>query len=146
MSSISWFYDGKQFMSSHNNGSLIVWGTKGDTKPVNILHPHSKFYKFFFWFHSETYFYKEIKTKVNENDLIPRYNMIKKVSWEANKNGEPLVIFSDGLPTNDCAMKDAITIIKNNKVKTIIEMKDKIIDFLVLNTCPWASGLLIFRI
>ncbi len=41
MSSVSWFYDGKQFMSSHNNGSLIVWNCKTDTKPVNILHPHS---------------------------------------------------------------------------------------------------------
>lgn len=42
MSSISWFYDGKQFMSAHNNGSLIVWSSKqGETKPLNILHPHS---------------------------------------------------------------------------------------------------------
>lgn len=43
MSSISWLNDGKQFMSSHNNGSLIVWGAKGDTKPISIIHPHSKF-------------------------------------------------------------------------------------------------------
>ena len=41
MSSISWFYDGKQFMSSHNNGSLICWNSKSD-KPIEILHPHSK--------------------------------------------------------------------------------------------------------
>lgn len=42
MSSISWFFDGKQFMSGHNNGSLIVWNCKPDTKPVTIIHPHSK--------------------------------------------------------------------------------------------------------
>lgn len=46
MSSISWFYEGKQFVSSHNNGSLIVWGCKGDTKPLNILHPHSNNFTF----------------------------------------------------------------------------------------------------
>lgn len=47
MSSISWFHDGKQFMSSHNNGSLIVWNCKPNTKPVTILHPHSKLSFFF---------------------------------------------------------------------------------------------------
>lgn len=41
MSSISWNYDGKQFISSHNNGSLIIWNCKSDAKAANILHPHS---------------------------------------------------------------------------------------------------------
>ena len=45
MSSISWFHDSKQFMSSHNNGSLIIWNCKNDAKPANILIPHSKFLK-----------------------------------------------------------------------------------------------------
>ena len=36
-------------------------------------------------------------------------------------------------------MRDAITIIRNNKLKTIIEMKDRIIDFIVVNTSPWPS-------
>lgn len=167
MSSISWFNDGKQFMSGHNNGSIIVWNAKGDTKPVSIIHPHSKQYVFFcittiniFWL------YYINKKKVNESDLIPRYNMIRKVCWESTKNGlvkkwikflrnfmfyklwfkknrEPMIIFSDGLPTNDCPMKDAITIIKNNKLRTIIEMKEKIVDFIVVNSSPWTNGLFI---
>lgn len=116
MSSISWFFDGKQFMSAHNNGSLIVWNCKPDTKPVTILHPH-----------------------MSENDLIPQYNMIRKVHWNARQNGEQLIIFSDGLPSSGCAMRDAITIIRNNKIKTIIEMKDKIVDFIVINISPWIS-------
>lgn len=41
MSSISWLYDGKQFISSHNNGSLIIWNCKSDAKAA-VLHPHSK--------------------------------------------------------------------------------------------------------
>jgi syntaxin-binding protein 5 len=121
MSSIGWFYDAKQFMSAHNNGSLIVWSTKGETKPTNILHPH-----------------------MNETDLVPRYNMIKKVCWESTTNSksstnDSLIIFSDGLPSSDCVMRDAITIIKNNKLKTIIEMKEKIIDFLVIPASPWTT-------
>jgi hypothetical protein len=36
-------------------------------------------------------------------------------------------------------MKDAITIIKNNKIKTIIEMKERIVDFLVINSSPWIT-------
>ena len=65
--------------------------------------------------------------------------MIKKVYWESNKNGEPLTIFSDGLPSSDCGIRDAITIIKNNKHKTIIEMKERIIDFIVLSSSPWTT-------
>jgi syntaxin-binding protein 5 len=116
MSSCGWFYDGKQFMSAHNNGSLIVWSTKGDTKPVNILHPH-----------------------MNETDLVPRYNTIRKVSWESTSksSADSLIIFSDGLPSGDCVMRDAITIIKNNKLKTIIEMKDRVVDFLIIPSSPW---------
>lgn len=44
MSSISWSFDSKQFMSSHNNGSLVIWNCKSDTKPANVLIPHSKFF------------------------------------------------------------------------------------------------------
>ncbi|CAF0873638.1 unnamed protein product [Brachionus calyciflorus] len=117
MSSISWFYDGKQFISSHNNGSLIIWNSKNDNKPINILHPH-----------------------MNESDLIPKYNMIKKVAWESNRNGDSMIIFSDGLLSTDSNIKDAITIIKNNKTRTIIEMKEKIVDFLVINNNPWTSA------
>ena len=51
-----------------------------------------------------------------------------------------MIIFADGLNSTDTTIKDAITIIKNNKLKTIIEMKEKIIDFLVINSNPWLSG------
>ncbi len=37
-------------------------------------------------------------------------------------------------------MKDAITIIKNNKIKTVIEMKERVIDFVVVCSSPWISG------
>jgi len=59
------------------------------------------------------------------------------VHWNARPDGEQLIIFADGLPASGCAMRDAITIIRNNKHKTIIEMRDKVIDFLVVNASPW---------
>ncbi len=76
---------------------------------------------------------------MSDKDLIPQYNMIRKVSWEANGRGEPLVIFSDGLPIADTNMKDAITIIQNNKLKTIIEMKSRIVDFTLVYSSPYIS-------
>lgn len=42
-------------------------------------------------------------------------------------------------------MKDAITIIRNNKLRTIIEMKEKIVDFVVVNTSPWITGKFKFK-
>lgn len=78
---------------------------------------------------------------MNESDLVPRYNMVRKVAWESTSKNESLIIFSDGLPSADCVMKDAITIIKNNKMKTIIEMKERIIDFIVIDSSPWTSGM-----
>lgn len=90
MSSVNWFYDGKQFLSSHNNGSLIIWNSKNESKPVNILYPHSKYicrlnFKFSILFLTIIEFYGI--NLVSENDLIPQYNMVKKVNWEATKSG-----------------------------------------------------------
>ena len=65
--------------------------------------------------------------------------MIRKIEWTSRSNGDQLIIFSDGLPSSGCSMRDAITIIKNNKLKTIIEMKDKIVDFILINSSPWTS-------
>lgn len=52
---------------------------------------------------------------------------------------DSIIIFADGLLSTDSNIKDAITIIKNNKLKTIIEMKEKIVDFLIVNNNPWLS-------
>lgn len=76
---------------------------------------------------------------MSENDLIPQYNMIRKIEWTERSNGDQLILFSDGLPASGCSMRDAITVIKNNKLKTIIEMKDKIIDFFLVDSSPWTS-------
>lgn len=39
--SISWHHEGKQFMSSHTDGSLITW-TVRQVKATNVTHPHGE--------------------------------------------------------------------------------------------------------
>ncbi len=52
-----------------------------------------------------------------------------------------MYIFSNGLPQRSL-MTDAITIVKaKNNSKTVIEMKEKIIDFIILYSTPWLIGL-----
>jgi hypothetical protein len=51
---------------------------------------------------------------------------------------EQLTVFSNGLAQNN-NIKDGITILKN-KIKTIIEMKSKIIDFIIIDTSLWQTG------
>lgn len=42
MRSAAWHYEGKQFMSSHVDGSLITW-TLRQPKPINVSYPHGKY-------------------------------------------------------------------------------------------------------
>jgi len=51
---------------------------------------------------------------------------------------EQLTVFSNGLAQHN-NIKDGITILKN-KIKTIIEMKSKIIDFIIIDTSLGQTG------
>ncbi|CAF5135669.1 unnamed protein product, partial [Rotaria sp. Silwood1] len=42
LTSISWHYEGRQFMCSHCDGSLSFWNLRSIDKPVNINYPHRK--------------------------------------------------------------------------------------------------------
>jgi syntaxin-binding protein 5 len=42
LKSISWHYEGKQFMCSHSTGSLTTWLVR-QTKLVNITYPHGEY-------------------------------------------------------------------------------------------------------
>ena len=50
------------------------------------------------------------------------------------------MIFADGLPSMECNMRDAITIIRNNKFKTVVEMKERVIDFIIVSNRPFSVG------
>lgn len=42
--SISWHYEGKQFICSHIDGSLTTWSIKQNNKPILASLPHGKIY------------------------------------------------------------------------------------------------------
>lgn len=41
--SIAWHHEGKQFMSSHTDGSLVTWNVKSQGKIASIITPHGKY-------------------------------------------------------------------------------------------------------
>ncbi len=162
--STGWYYDGKQVIASYENGYIVTWNIKTEAKP-NITRPNCM--TFSFCLYSKPRIHLSIVFSLfedDESDLVKVYNDIRKVYWEGNKNGyalhaynanivqilkcvfvslfcsDSMYIFSDGL-SHQSTLTDAITIIKNkNNSKTIIEMKEKIVDFILLYSTPWQIG------
>lgn len=64
--SISWHYEGKQFMCSHVDGTLTTWSIKNNTKYVHISQPHAK---------------------LNKDGKPEQCKPITKVEWKTSKTG-----------------------------------------------------------
>ncbi|CAF3572963.1 unnamed protein product [Rotaria sordida] len=78
LTSISWHYEGRQFMCSHCDGSLSVWNLRTIDKPVSINYPHTRISK----------------------DETHKFDVISKVVWSSVKNlNDTFIIFSGGMPT-----------------------------------------------
>ncbi|XP_015185603.1 PREDICTED: syntaxin-binding protein 5 isoform X10 [Polistes dominula] len=116
LKSITWHHEGKQFMSSHNDGSLLTW-TVRQLKPTNVTHPHAK------------------ATKEGEPEPC---KSIQKVEWKVSRSGEAYVIFSGGLAYDTTARTPSITVI-HGKVTTVLEMEHNVVDFITLCDSPWTS-------
>ncbi|CAK9813629.1 Syntaxin-binding protein 5 [Anthophora plagiata] len=114
--SISWHHEGKQFMSSHTDGSLSTW-TVRQLKPTNVTHPHAK------------------TTKDGEPEPC---KPIQKVEWKLARSGEAYVIFSGGLAYDTTGRTPSITVI-HGKTTTVLEMEHNVIDFITLCENPWTS-------
>ncbi|XP_017790247.1 PREDICTED: syntaxin-binding protein 5 isoform X1 [Habropoda laboriosa] len=114
--SISWHHEGKQFMSSHTDGSLSTW-TMRQLKPTNVTHPHAK------------------TTKDGEPEPC---KPIQKVEWKLSRSGEAYVIFSGGLAYDTTGRTPSITVI-HGKTTTVLEMEHNVIDFITLCESPWTS-------
>ncbi|XP_076639825.1 syntaxin-binding protein tomosyn isoform X8 [Colletes latitarsis] len=114
--SITWHHEGKQFMSSHTDGSLSTW-TVRQVKPTNVTHPHAK------------------TTKDGEPEPC---KLIQKVEWKLSRSGEAYVIFSGGLAYDTTGRTPSITVI-HGKTTTVLEMEHNVIDFITLCESPWTS-------
>ncbi|XP_043261437.1 syntaxin-binding protein 5 isoform X3 [Colletes gigas] len=116
LKSITWHHEGKQFMSSHTDGSLSTW-TVRQVKPTNVTHPHAK------------------TTKDGEPEPC---KLIQKVEWKLSRSGEAYVIFSGGLAYDTTGRTPSITVI-HGKTTTVLEMEHNVIDFITLCESPWTS-------
>ncbi|KAF7405931.1 hypothetical protein HZH68_005300 [Vespula germanica] len=116
LKSITWHHEGKQFMSSHSDGSLLTW-TVRQLKPTNVTHPHAK------------------ATKDGEPEPC---KSIQKVEWKLSRSGEAYVIFSGGLAYDTTGRTPSITVI-HGKTTTVLEMEHNVVDFITLCDSPWTS-------
>ncbi|XP_014214467.1 syntaxin-binding protein 5-like [Copidosoma floridanum] len=116
LKSISWHHEGKQFMCSHNDGSLTTW-TLRQAKPASVTHPHAK----------------------NTKDEQPEpCKPIQKVEWKLSRSGETYVVFSGGLAYETTGRTPSITVVQG-KTTTVLEMEHNVIDFVTLCDSPWTS-------
>lgn len=115
--SLSWWSDGKQFMGSHSDGSLTTWNLKTPLKAANIQMPHAK---------------------IGKDGKPEPCKPIKKVEWKSVRSGEPLIIFSGGMPYDKVGRTPSITVM-NGKSITVLEMEHNIVDFVVLCETPWQN-------
>ncbi|CAF3620024.1 unnamed protein product [Rotaria socialis] len=129
LTSISWHYDGRQFMCSHCDGSLSVWNLRTTDKPVSINYPHTRISK----------------------DELRKFGSISKVVWSSVKNtNDTFIIFSGGMPnqadpqqisainTNIPPSKPSpffLTILRG-QTTNVLHMDNAIVDFHVITASP----------
>lgn len=67
--------DGRQFVCSYGDGSLVTWSTKPQgTKPVSVIFPHGK--------------------KNKDSSKMDPCEPIEKVIWRVSRSSEPYFVFS----------------------------------------------------
>ncbi|KAL3882515.1 hypothetical protein ACJMK2_028851 [Sinanodonta woodiana] len=115
--SISWHHEGKQFMSSHTDGSLATWNLRMPQKPTSIMTPHAK---------------------IGKDGKPDPCKPITRVEWKSVKNSEPLVIFSGGMSYDRAGRTPCITVM-TGKTTTVLEMEHNVVDFVVLCETPWSN-------
>ncbi|XP_076312223.1 lethal(2) giant larvae protein homolog 1-like isoform X2 [Tachypleus tridentatus] len=104
LESVSWYRDGKRFMSSHNDGSYIVWSTADASKPAeNPKTPYGPF---------------------------PCKSM-NKVLWHSVKGGEDFIIFSGGMPRASYGDRHTVTVMKGENHQ-VLDFTSKVIDFVAI--------------
>ncbi|XP_043235836.1 syntaxin-binding protein 5-like isoform X13 [Amphibalanus amphitrite] len=115
--SVCWLSDGKQFMSSHADGSLCTWSVKTPQRPVATQFPHAK---------------------TRENGQQEPCKAIQKVSWLSTRAGEPYVIFTGGLGHDTAGRTPSVTVM-HGRTTTVLEMEHNVVDFIALVDTPYPS-------
>ncbi|UJR25564.1 hypothetical protein I4U23_006909 [Adineta vaga] len=121
LTSLSWHYEGRQFMCSHCDGSLSVWNLRANDKPVSVNYPHTRICK----------------------DESSKFGPVSKVIWSAVKSsGDSFVIFSGGMPQQTDHQQSSskpssyfLTILRGQSTN-VLHMDNSIIDFHVITPSP----------
>lgn len=118
--------EGKQFICSHADGSLVTWTLKpanqageglASKTPTSIIFPHGK--------------------KDKETGKVDPCEAIEKVLWRVDRNNyQDYYVFSGGLAMDVTGVPPSITIMKG-KSTTVLELEHNVLDFLLATDSPY---------
>ncbi|CAH8647548.1 unnamed protein product [Heterobilharzia americana] len=93
--SMSWHWDGKSFLTSHNYGLIATWSIRQPQRPVSIICPMISFIPVIDLI---TIIIIVVVSAADEAipDDYTSYEPIRLVEWLPTRNGEPFIIFSGG--------------------------------------------------
>ncbi|XP_065223798.1 syntaxin-binding protein 5 isoform X5 [Planococcus citri] len=120
LKSITWHYEGKQFMCAHVDGTLTTWNLRPQDKPSSVIAPHSKINK--------------------DGKVDPACKPIQKVEWKTSKTGDAFIIFSGGTTYDTASRMPSLTVM-HGKSTTVLEMEHNIVDFITLCESPYVTDI-----
>ncbi|CAL1266431.1 unnamed protein product [Larinioides sclopetarius] len=105
LESVAWQHQGIKFMSSHSDGSYVVWNTEDSSKPAEVpMTPYGPF----------------------------ACKSIEKLLWKSVKGGDDFIIFSGGMPRSSYGDKFTLTIMSGDRHE-VLDLTSKVIDFFTIS-------------
>ncbi|GIY11100.1 lethal(2) giant larvae protein homolog 1 [Caerostris darwini] len=105
LESVAWQHHGIKFMSSHSDGSYVIWNTEDSSKPAEVpMTPYGPF----------------------------ACKSIDKILWKSVKGGDDFIIFSGGMPRSSYGEKFTLTIMCGDKHE-VLDLTSKVIDFFTIS-------------
>ncbi|XP_062868941.1 lethal(2) giant larvae protein homolog 1 [Trichomycterus rosablanca] len=107
LESLVWVRSGSSFVSSHSDGSYMVWAVSGSTphcsEPTSSTVPYGPF----------------------------PCKAVNKILWRTTQSGAPLVLFSGGMPRASYGDRHCLTILQGNTHVTL-DFTSRVIDFFTI--------------
>lgn len=125
---VDWHHEGRQFMSSHTDGSLAIWNYRSPSKPASIIVPHQK---------ASSSSGCAVKDPATGSSKPPPCKPITRLRWLDMKEGEPYILFTGGLSSDRPGKTPSLTLMHGKNV-TVLELDHTVVDFAVLCNSIWA--------
>lgn len=104
LESVSWHRSGSKFVSSHNDGSYVVWSATDPSKPEEApCTPYGPF----------------------------PCKGITKILWKAVKGGDDFTIFAGGMPRSSYGDRHTLTVMCGEKHQ-VLDFTSKVVDFFTI--------------